>query len=389
MPEPLQSLVTHFAPAERASPETVRAQAEIFQSVPVAGQMLNLVLSHVLVLNSCRQIIFASSSARELVGGRTLESCIGLRPGEALDCLHAGESLNGCGTSEFCSECGAVKAILSGLAGKKDLQECRMTRLVREGEQALDLLIQASPFEYKGENFTIVSVTDISHEKRRRALERIFFHDAINLAGGAAALLDFLVEQVPAGLHENAQLSHAAVLQLLEELESQRNLAAAERDELEVAVSPVTTLDLLEEIQSVYERHPASDGKHIVVAPSASSTVVYTDLILIKRVIGNLVKNAVEAVEAGQTVTLGCLEEEGRLCFSVHNQGEIPRDVQLQIFNRSFSTKGAGRGLGTYSVKLLVERYLQGRVEFTSSPAAGTEFRVILPALLDERRSAG
>jgi signal transduction histidine kinase len=112
-------------------------------------------------------------------------------------------------------------------------------------------------------------------------------------------------------------------------------------------------------------------------------------LILIKRVIGNLVKNAVEAVEAGQTVTLGCLEEEGRLCFSVHNQGEIPRDVQLQIFNRSFSTKGAGRGLGTYSVKLLVERYLQGRVEFTSSPAAGTEFRVILPALLDERRSAG
>ena len=65
--------------------------------------------------------------------------------------------------------------------------------------------------------------------------------------------------------------------------------------------------------------------------------------------------------------------------FWVHNQGHMPRKVQLQVFQRSFSTKGAGRGIGTYSVKLLTERYLGGRVTFTSEPQAGTTFRIRLP----------
>jgi len=46
---------------------------------------------------------------------------------------------------------------------------------------------------------------------------------------------------------------------------------------------------------------------------------------------------------------------------------------QLQIFRRSFSTKGIDRGMGTYSMKLLTE-YLQGEVSFTSSEENGTLF---------------
>jgi sensor histidine kinase regulating citrate/malate metabolism len=52
----------------------------------------------------------------------------------------------------------------------------------------------------------------------------------------------------------------------------------------------------------------------------------------------------------------------------------MPDDVQLQVFKRSFSTKGAGRGLGTYSMKLLSEQYLNGRIALISSPQAGTTF---------------
>jgi sensor histidine kinase regulating citrate/malate metabolism len=51
----------------------------------------------------------------------------------------------------------------------------------------------------------------------------------------------------------------------------------------------------------------------------------------------------------------------------------------LQIFQRSFSTKGAGRGLGTYSIKLLGERYLHGTVSFASSAEQGTIFQISLP----------
>ena len=51
----------------------------------------------------------------------------------------------------------------------------------------------------------------------------------------------------------------------------------------------------------------------------------------------------------------------------------------MKIFQRSFSTKGEGRGLGTYSMKLLTERYLGGRVSFTTSADEGTIFKVALP----------
>jgi signal transduction histidine kinase len=56
----------------------------------------------------------------------------------------------------------------------------------------------------------------------------------------------------------------------------------------------------------------------------------------------------------------------------------MPREVQLQLFKRSFTTKGTGRGLGTYSMKLLTERYLKGRIAFTSSETDGTTFTVTL-----------
>ena len=65
--------------------------------------------------------------------------------------------------------------------------------------------------------------------------------------------------------------------------------------------------------------------------------------------------------------------------FSVHNPNPMPRNVQLQVFQRSFSTKGSGRGLGTYSMKLLSERYLGGRVSFESNEESGTVFRARYP----------
>jgi len=58
----------------------------------------------------------------------------------------------------------------------------------------------------------------------------------------------------------------------------------------------------------------------------------------------------------------------------------MPEAVQLQMFQPSFSTKGAkGRGIGSYSVKLLTEKYLQGKVWFVSREPEGTTFFVALP----------
>ncbi len=92
-----------------------------------------------------------------------------------------------------------------------------------------------------------------------------------------------------------------------------------------------------------------------------------------------MLKNALEASPSGSTVCLGFDGEPEACTFWCRNEGVIPREVALQIFQRSFSTKGHGRGIGTYSIKLLGERYLGGVVSFTTSPGEGTRFQLRLP----------
>jgi sensor histidine kinase regulating citrate/malate metabolism len=101
--------------------------------------------------------------------------------------------------------------------------------------------------------------------------------------------------------------------------------------------------------------------------------------VLIRRVLGNMVKNALEAVREGDRVSLNCVESRGGPLFSVSNPGVMDKKVKNQIFMRHFSTKGADRGLGTYSIKLLGENYLQGKVWFESGAESGTTFYLWLP----------
>ena len=375
--------VTHFAPAERVPVEIVHRQAAAFGALPLASSLLNAVLNCVFVLNAQRQIVFASRNVLDLVPGKRMEDLLGQRPGEALGCARACVCESGCGTSEFCSQCGAVRAILSSLDGRRDLQECHLTRVINCREEALDLLVLATPLSHENERYSVFSVADISHEKRRRVLERVFFHDVINLAGGADGLLEDLAEQAPSDLRGDLELSHAAVHTLLEEVEAQRDLTAAERDELRTRPATVNSLGLLRELAGVYSRHPAAAGRQIRVAPFSAEAAFVTDARLLGRVLGNLIKNALEASAVGGAVTLGCEQGHDGLRFSVHNPECMPREIQLQVFNRSFSTKGASRGLGTYSVKLLTEKHLQGRVHFSSLPEQGTTFFVALPLRLD------
>jgi signal transduction histidine kinase len=301
---------------------------------------------------------------------------LGQRPGEILDCVHAAGAPGGCGTTEFCRTCGAVHAILSALRGMESLEECRIVQV--EGS-ALDLRVQGTPLEVEGQKFAVFSVEDISHEKRRRALERIFFHDILNTASVLKGFADILQDATPAEIGlVREHFGHYAD-RLVDEINAQRELAAAETDDLIVHLEPVNALALLRQLATVHGHHPAAKDRQIVVTPDSQSVTFLTDPTLLGRVLGNMLKNALEASAPGDTVTLSCARGGDRVAFSVHNPTYMPRKVQLQVFQRSFSTKGAGRGLGTYSMRLLSEQYLGGRVTFTSSPDDGTTFVAIYP----------
>jgi sensor histidine kinase regulating citrate/malate metabolism len=138
---------------------------------------------------------------------------------------------------------------------------------------------------------------------------------------------------------------------------------------------------LLDEMVEVYRHHEAAEGRIILIAGDSEEVFFESDRTLLGRVLGNMIKNALEAAGKGEAVSVSCRRSAQGVEFHVHNPGFMPGESQLQVFRRSFSTKGRDRGLGTYSMKLLTE-YLQGEVSFSSSEEKGTLFVARYPLML-------
>ncbi len=377
----MDSVATDFAPAERAALEETDRQHRKLATSPFLTALLDSFPEPAVILNRQRQIVFANDKLAALLGC-SRDSLLGRRHGEALDCIHATERPGGCGTTRFCRYCGAVNAILSTQrSGAPDVQECRIQRCVKGGTIAVDLRVWTTPVTFDGEPFTVFAVRDTTDEKRRQVLERLFLHDTLNAVGGLRAVLDMWPEPHGKATAELSQMARQYTKDLAEAIQSQRDLAAAERGDLEVSADVLSAADVLERLRAVYSRHPVAEGKNLVVRAGAEEDMFVSDKTLLLRVLDNLTKNALEASVPGQTVTLS-FQNDDEPTFCVHNESAMSDAVQAQVFQRSFSTKdGRGRGVGTYSVKLLTEHYLKGTVEFRSTAADGTTFTIRLPRL--------
>lgn len=375
-------LTTLFAPAERVEPGAIQIQHQALAADPVIKAVLDCFPEPAMILNQQRQIVFANDKLAILLS-RPRASLLGLRPGEALDCVHAPCEPAGCGTTVFCRTCGAVNAIVNSQSSSApDVQECRVQRAVDGRIVALDLRVWATPLTVAGESFTVVAIHDTTDEKRRQVLERIFFHDLLNTASALSLLLEALPQLPGEEMIEMSQRARRLIVELSEEIQSQRDLAAAERGDLTVRPEAVDAGKLLQRVCALYARRATLERQKIVIQESAKPVVLESDERLLSRVLSNLIKNALEASAPGQTVTVS-VNGGDTPTFYVHNESAMPEEVQTQIFQRSFSTKeGTGRGVGTYSVKLLTESYLEGTVEFRSTAAEGTTFTVRLPPRL-------
>lgn len=373
---------THFAPAERATAAEVEEQWRFFKDLPHMQQMLDAMPNMVVVLNPYRQVVLCNQAILYHLDIGNERELLGLRPGEALSCARSFQSEGGCGTTEFCRTCGAVSAVLAANDGDKAFQECRMMRH-RDGRfESLDLMVCATPLETEIGSFTIFSIQDISHERRRRALERIFFHDVLNTVGIIRGYVDLLQIGNPDESTKYIDILSAASQRVMAEILAQKELLAAESNELRVAPSVIDSLGFLRKTVSLYCWQEMAKDRNIVVDPCSVSVEIETDPTLLGRVIGNMVKNALEASIPGETITIGCGALRDGVEFRVHNAACMPREVQLQVFMRSFSTKGSNRGIGTYGIKLLSERYLKGSVDFVSHSEKGTTFFACYPRKL-------
>jgi signal transduction histidine kinase len=368
---------TAFAPAERASRAEVEASIVALAEHPLLRSLLDAADVCVMVLNRQRQILVGNAALLAGLGIQGMDLIEGLRPGEAFGCIHARKCPGGCGTSEECSACGAALAILeSQRTGEAVERECLMT--VRRGgaDDALELKVRASQTRVGDEIFTVVGLRDVSAEKRREALERVFLHDISNTLSPLLTWAELLAAHKARDAGDVAERIAILARRLRRGIEDQRGPLPAENGTLEITPAPVELEAALAAAMSVVEGLPEAKNRSLAIVRVDSPRSVVTDESLLVRVLVNMLKNAMEATPEGGEVRVWVEDREVR----VWNAGAMAPRVKLQVFRRSFSTKARrGRGLGTFSMKLFGERYLGGVVGFTSTAETGTTFFMRLP----------
>lgn len=341
-------------------------------------ELINTLPGIVAVLNDDRRLVYSNSAMEELLGPQELAAAFNLRPGEIFQCVNAHKSPGGCGTSEGCDFCGAMQAMVRSRAeGKTISNDYRIFSSMNGKSKAYNFLFRSTPFQSGGAFFYLVTLEDLSEQNRKAELERIFFHDLMNSLGSLHGVINLIKERDQADpLH--IDILEATYNALFDSISEQKQYTQAEQGQLAVRNEEIHTRDLLIETTLPF----SSNGQYsprVELADELAEMIFVSDPALLGRVLTNMIKNAVEASESGEKVTIGADREDVHIRFWVHNHGVIPREIQHQIFERSFSTKGKGRGIGTFSMKLIGETYLGGNVDFTTDEREGTIFMIDVP----------
>lgn len=364
---------------DRLDPEEVASLARRSLANPILQAVLETAEGYVMVLNEARQILACNEELLEALEPPDAAAHLGERMGEAFGCVHAQEVRGGCGTGKACERCGAALAIIEAqVSGLAVVGECSLN-LRRDGRlAALDFQVKVSTLTLGCHALTVVVFQDISSRKRQDLLESIFLHDISNTL---QSLLSW-GELVADGASDPRRAARRIVdlcQRLRQEVQQQRILHEAEQGELVPKLEPVELRGLLEELRDLFLVRDCPQGPHLAIALGSPGVRLRTDRDLLLRVLQNMVSNALEATPPEGTVAVEAEQSETRFCVRVTNPGVVPEEVAARIFHRVVSTKGPGRGLGTYGMKLITEDYLGGSLEFRSTAAEGTCFTLELP----------
>lgn len=140
----------------------------------------------------------------------------------------------------------------------------------------------------------------------------------------------------------------------------------------------VQTDDLVEEVVRLFKVQLAGEG--VCIQYDSDHAYVYADRNRVKQMLINVLLNALEASENGDTIFIRamCASDE-EVCLEVADQGAgIPAQVAEQVFEPFFTTKDTGTGLGLPVCKQIAEEH-GGRIEIDRREKGGTVVRMHLP----------
>ncbi|MBF0546670.1 MAG: HAMP domain-containing histidine kinase [Candidatus Riflebacteria bacterium] len=374
---------TYFASPERLDGNLIHKDIDFATHNSIIQELLKTVGGMVAVLNEHRQILAVNSALLCTLGLENPAEILGLRPGEALQCVFAKEGPNGCGTSQACTVCGAVISIVTSLSENKPIERnCVLS--IKRGEKTFDMFfrVRSSPIVFQGKKVVLLFLQDISAEHKLANIERSFFHDINNDLYGISALCECFAMENERDFKPFLSKISFFSQKLLYDFKLHRNFLQSKSDVIRPSWQKILIKDIFRELEDEFLNHPVARGKKFTVCIESPRLVFITDITALRRILINMLTNAFEASGIGSEVKVIFQSLDSGVRFSVWNEGEIPISVQKRIFQRNFSTKAdSGRGLGTFSMKFFGEEVLGGTLEFQSSAEKGTTFSITLPEI--------
>ena len=261
--------------------------------------------------------------------------------------------------------------------------------LMNEREE-LSISLRVTEIRLKRGMMRILTLNNIDSELESKEMEswirliRVMTHEIMNSIAPITSLSEtmrFLYNSGAAtsdDLRQNTleafETIHATAAGLLSFVDSYRKFTSVPKPKKQNFLVNA----LIDKVIKLHETALAEKNVDLEVHLPESLTAC-ADENLITQVMINLLKNAIEAIEAdsnGKIIISGECNAEGRIDLEVADNGKpIPADVLPHIFIPFFTTKSSGSGIGL-SVSRYIMRLHGGKLHHLLSPDGMTVFQL-------------
>jgi len=348
------------------------------ESEHLLQDLIDAVPHGALVVNEHLQVLMANKSGLRWLGKAHLDNtpCLGelLKPADvsSLEDTDRPSCLTTEASSEFTSQ------------NHQGWDE--ETEILDDSGHTHHIKLQARPLPRQSCPLFLVSLFDLSSSWRKKFMDQLFFHDIANTTSEILCNAEQLanpIHQRNLSLERRDEISETIfdlARELAGEIREHKALLARDSKINQITAEELHSLRELQCLKRYFSAEANERNLEILIDPESENIRFHSNPVLLRRVLMNILKNACEASRERDVITMGCeLKAHLAVSFYIHNPGNFSEEAKQRFLDLRVRDEGKTKGLGTYSIKLLTERYLYGSFELECSEEQGSRVAVRYP----------
>lgn len=238
----------------------------------------------------------------------------------------------------------------------------------------------------------ITVLRDITHDKELEELRDSFLrtvsHELRTPLTSIIGFIDLILQGIAGGVNKQQNdyltISLKQAIYLKDLINNLLDLSKIEAGKVRMIYSEIDVATLIKEVVKSLEPVVLEKKEKIQIIIKPTTAVIVADIEKIRRILINLITNAIKFTQEGNIV-VDCKEDDGYALFSIKDTGIglSPEECEI-IFDKFFQVDSSstrsyeGLGLGLPIAKELVELH-KGKIWVESAYMKGSDFKFTIP----------